>query len=177
MMRPLIRFATLAVLLFAASPAVRASETNARLTEHEAYVLLDHLLVLSEKNDRATQLHRYKQWAGLHAELMKTDQLTKEQMKVYLFMVFIAEEKTKVDSLEEMAKEIVSKFSRQPTMMLEMLKENPFLLPAVCGRINEHFELFSTAQVKQKFMVNYKQKITDALGNARAPACLDKLQN
>ena len=164
-------------LLFGGLPVVRSDNANVPLTENEAYVLLDQLLALSAvSNDRAVELQRYKQWASLHARLMGEDQFSKEQMKIYLFAVFVAEQRVKVDSLEEMAKVIVPKFKKQPELMLAVLNEMPFLLPATCNRIGTHFDLFGSGQDKQQFLTSYGKMITEKLGKENAKICLVQIR-
>lgn len=161
-----------------AGPSVASAESsNAQLTEKEAYILVDNLLDLSKTgNDKSAELQRYKRWANLHARLTQRDELSMAQMKVYLLMVFIADEKTKVHSQEEIAKEIIPMFKRQPTVMLQVLKELPFLLRPVCEQFAAHFELISTVQDKQTFLAGYEKTITDMLGKSQATACLTQIR-
>ena len=162
---------------FGGLSVVSSDSADVRLTENEAYVLLDHLLDLSAvSNDKSTELQRYKQWANLHAKLVRENKLSNGQMKVYLFMVFIAEHKVAIDSLEEMAKEIVPRFKKQPEVMLAVLKEIPFLLPATCNRIGTHFELFGSRRDKQQFLTSYEKMITDKLGKEHATVCLTQIR-
>lgn len=176
-MKLLIRFAMVVLWLMGGVSAVCANAADVWLTENEAYVLLDHLLDLPvANNDKSAQLQRYKKWANLRAKLARENKLSNSQMKIYLFMVFIAEQRAKIDSLEEMAKEIVPMFKKQPTVLLGVLKESPFLLPAACNNINVHFELYGAERDKQKFLENYQGMITQTLGVEFSAACLAKIR-
>lgn len=176
-MRFLLRSAMIGMLTFGGASVASADNANVPLSENEAYVLLDHLLGLSAvSSNKAVELQRYKQWANLHARLMRESKFNKDQMKIYLFALFIAEQRVKVDSLEEMAKEIVPIFTKQPEVMLAVLKEVPFLLPSTCNRIGTHFELFSSERDKQKFLTSYEKMINDKLGKEHAVACLAQIR-
>jgi hypothetical protein len=75
-----------------------------------------------------------------------------------------------------MAKEIVPRFKKQPEVMLAVLKEIPFLLPATCNRIGTHFELFGSRRDKQQFLTSYEKMITDKLGKEHATVCLTQIR-
>jgi hypothetical protein len=176
-MKPLIQLVIVVVWTVGGLSMACADPANGRVTENDAYVLLDQLFDLSvTDNERSVQLQRYKQWENLHVKLTRGNKLSNGQMKAYLFMVFVAAEKAKIDSLEEMAKEIVPIFKKQPTVFLGVLRETPFLLPAACDRMNMHFELFGNERDKQKFLEDNQATITNALGGKRSAECLAKLQ-
>lgn len=176
-MKLLIPLVMIGMWTIGVSPVARADSNNIALTDKEAYILLDNLLDLSPVgSDKSAALQRYKRWASLHAKLMQQDRLSISQMKVYLLMVYIAEEKTKVDSMEEMAKEIITVFKRQPTVMLQVLKELPFLLSSACEQLAAHFELFGSAQDKQTFLSTYEKTITEKLEKDQATACLTQVR-
>jgi len=176
-MRFLIRLAIIGMWAFGGLSVVSADSADVRLTEKEAYILLDNLLGLSAVgNDKSADLQRYKRWADLHDKLMEQNQLNLAQMKVYLLIVFIAEEKTKVHSMEEIAEEIIPLFKRQPTVMLQAMKELPFLLPRACSQFSAHFELFGSGRDKQQFLTSYEKMITDKLGKEHATVCLTQIR-
>ena len=56
-----------------------------KLSEHEAYILLDNLLTLSEENyNQKAQLARYKEWEKLYVTFSSKEDMTKDKMKIYL---------------------------------------------------------------------------------------------
>jgi hypothetical protein len=176
-MKILILLALIGMWTLAGPFIVKADSNNAALTEKEAYILVDNFLGLSAvSSDKSAELQRYKRWADLHASLTQHDQLSAAHMKVYLFMVFIAEEKNKIHSMEEMAKEIIPMFKRQSTVMLQTMKEIPFLVRPTCSRFAAHFGLFGSAQDKQVFISSYEKLITDKLGREKATACMNEMR-
>ena len=57
--------------------------------EHESYILLDSLLNLTDTvGDRKMQLEHYKEWGKLYHKLINQKQMTKNQLKILLLMVF-----------------------------------------------------------------------------------------
>lgn len=169
----------LCVLVLARVLAAQNAECDgAKLGQHEAYLLVDNLLSLSDKSsDHKAQLAQYKAWENLYKKFSSDGELNENEMKIYLFMVFIADEKTKVESQEEMAKGIEQKFVKQSSMMLAILKELPFLISSSCSALNNHFDLFSNKEKKQSFLTKYKNVITQSLGKEHATTCFDKLRN
>lgn len=177
-MKFLIKIILCALLLSNVLLTQNVSGDDTKLDQSDAYFLLDNLLSLSEKSgNQKTQLAKYKTWAKLHKKFRSDDALTKNEMKIYLFMVFIADEKTKIDPQEEMAKEIEQIFVRQSSMILSILKELPFLIPSNCNSLNNHFDLFSNKEEKQKFITKNRNAIIESLGKEYAKICFDKLRN
>ncbi len=148
-----------------------------KLSEHDAYVLLDNLLTLSEENyNQKVQLERYKEWEKLYVKFSSNGEMTKNKMKIYLFMAFIANEKAKIHPQEEIAEGIVPIFTRQPEVMLSILKELPFLIPSTCTSLNDHFDLFGKKEQKQQFIKKYEGNILKSLGKEQTTICLSKLK-
>lgn len=152
-----------------------------RLSEHDAYLLIDRLLTLSEKSSNQKvelerSLERYKKWEELYTKFSNNEEMAKNKMKIYLFMTFIAHEKTMIDPQEEIAEGIVPIFTRQPEVMLSILKELPFLIPSTCTSLNDHFDLFGVKEQKQLFIKKYEGDILKSLGKEQTKICLSKLK-
>ncbi|MBI5179900.1 MAG: hypothetical protein HZA05_00695 [Nitrospirae bacterium] len=170
------------IIIYALLTSRSAIGNEVKLSEHEAYVLLDKLLTLSEKSSNQKveldrSLERYKEWVKVYPKFSGNEEITKNKMKIYLFMVFIAHEKVMIDDQEEIAEEIMSIFTRQPEMMLSVLKELPFLMPSTCTSLNDHFDLFDRKEQKQQFIKKYEGNILKSLGKEQAGICLNKLRN
>jgi hypothetical protein len=175
LLTPVLCASLIFLLTFGASST--ASNDDRVLSDREAYLLLDNLLELSEATtDHDVQLARYREWEKLHIKLSPERNMTKNQMKVYLFMVFIAHEDVKIHSQEEMAEEILPLFSRQSTLMLTVLKELSFLIRRTCGSINDSFDLYGTPDDRQEFIKKYETDITRVLGKERAAICMSELK-
>lgn len=148
-----------------------------KLSEHEAYILLDNLLTLSEENyNQKAQLARYKEWEKLYVTFSSKEDMTKDKMKIYLFMNFIAHEKVKIHPQEEIAESIVPLFIKYTQMVLGVLNELPFLIPSTCSSINDHFDLFGAKEQKQQFIKKYEGVILKSLGKEHTKVCLDRMK-
>lgn len=153
-----------------------------KISEHDAYLLIDRLLTLSEKSsDQKVELERsferYKKWEELYTKFSSNEEMTKNEIKIYLFMTFIAYEKTMIHPQEEIAEGIVPIFTRQPEIMFSVLNELPFLIPATCTSFNDHFDLYNKKEAKQQFIKRYEGDILKSLSKEQARICLNKLRN
>ena len=167
------------IIIYISFTSTIAIGDETKLSEHEAYVLLDNLLTLSEESpNQKVQLAQYKEWEKLFAKFSSSsnEKMTKNKMKIYLFMTFIANEKTKIHPQEEIAKGIVPVFTRQSEMILSMLNELPFLIPSTCSSINDHFDLFGAKEQKQQFIKKYEGVILKSLGKEHTKVCLDRMK-
>lgn len=168
-------FYTIIIYVFLISNIAIGNEK--KLSEHDAYLLIDRLLTLSEESsNHKVQFERYKKWEELYIKFSNNEEMTKNKMKIYLFMTFIAHEKTMIHPQEEIAEGIVPIFTRQPEVMLSILKELPFLIPATCTSLNDHFDLFGTKEQKQQFIEKYEGDILKSLGKEQTKTCLGKLK-
>jgi hypothetical protein len=169
----------LLILIFFINYFAFGDET--KLNEQDAYLLIDKLLSLSEKSsdqkvELERSLERYKKWGELYTIFSNNEEMTKNKMKIYLFMTFIAHERTMIDPQEEIAEGIVPIFTRRPEIMLSVLKELPFLVPSTCTSLNDHFDLYDKKEAKQQFIKKYEGDILKSLSKEQAKTCLDKLK-
>lgn len=160
-------------MAFVSSTAYGAEMT---ITEHESYFLLDNLLSLSDiSGNHKMQLEQYKEWSKLYRKFVNQKRMTKNDLKLFLLMGFIADERTKIEPQEEIAKDIMPIFTAQPATILNLLKELPFLIGSTCSSLSSYFELTSKGDEKQLFIKKYEGEITATLGKD-APQCLAKLK-
>lgn len=153
-----------------------AQGVEVAITEHESYLLLDNLLSLSEtRGNHKMQLEQYKEWSKLYRKLVDQKRMTKTELKLFLLMGFIADERAKIEPQEQIAKDIMPVFTAQPTAVLDILKELPFLIGSTCSSLNSYFELSGKVDEKQQFSKRYEGEITATLGKD-APQCLAKLK-
>lgn len=170
-------FCTFLLLVLSASPVL--SRDAESLSSDEAYFLIDNLVGLSEfKSDHKLQLANYRRWEELQNKfLKKEDNLTMEDMKIILLMIFIAEERAKVHPSEELARHIGPLFVKKSDMILDILKDLPFLIQATCNSLNDHFSLHQDKKAKEIFLKENKKKIVESLGKLRATKCLNAFAN
>jgi len=143
----------------------------------EAYILLDYFLRLDpEPTEIKEKLAQYNQWASVYAKYSQKKLLTKNEMKVYLLIVFMAEEKGVVHTQEEIYKEIVSKFESQPEVYLAALEELPFFIPVTCKVLKEHFFFVNEPDKKHQFAKKYEKIILQNLGEKSGSECLKHIK-
>jgi hypothetical protein len=153
-----------------------AHSAEMAISEHESYLLLDNLLSFTDTTgNHKMQLEQYKEWGKLYRKLVNQKRMTKTDLKLFLLMGFIADERTKIEPQEEIAKDIMPVFTAQPTIILNLLKELPFLIGSTCNSLNSYFELTSKGDEKQQFIRKYEGEITATLGKD-APQCLAKIK-
>lgn len=152
-----------------------ANASDRRAEEADAYVLLDNALNLSEVGNTADwryQYQRVEQWSALHEKLTRGTKLSNTQMKMYLFFVFVSDQRIYTHDLEDIDEEIVSIYEKQAVDMLRVLEETPFLLPAVCKNLNGHFEQVGDLSAKPKFIEKNRAIFHAQLGDKLATQCL-----
>jgi hypothetical protein len=167
-------------LVISVSPAKSgdAEDLSKNLSQEDAYFLIDNLVGLSElKDNRKQQLANYRKWKELQDKFAKKDGLSKEQMKIFLLMIFIAEEKAKVHPAEELARQSGPLFLKQSDMILDILKDTPFLIQSACNSLSDHFSLYKDKNAKEHFLKEYKKKIVESLGSQRGTTCLNTFVN
>ena len=163
-------------MAFASSVAHSAGMAGMAISEHESYLLLDNLLNLTDAvGNRKMQLEQYKEWGKLYHKLIDQKRMTKTQLKLFFLMVFIADERTKIEPQEEIAKDIMPIFTTQPDTILNLLKELPFLIGSTCNSLNSYFDLSRKNDEKQQFIRKYEGEIAAALGKD-ASICLAKVK-
>lgn len=155
----------------------KAQSAEMVITEHESYLLLDNLLGLSETSgNHKMQLEQYKEWGKLYRKLVDQKRMmTKTELKLFLLMGFIADERTKIEPQEEIAKDIMPIFTAQPATILNILEELPFVIGSTCNSLNSYFELTGKGEEKQQFIKKYGKEITATLGKD-ASLCLAKIK-
>jgi len=101
--------------------------------------------------------------------------MTKTELKLFLLMCFIADERNKIEPQEQMAKDIKPIFTAQPATILNILKGLPYMIGSTCNSLNSYFELTGKGDEKQQFIRKYGKEITATLSKD-APLCLTKLK-
>lgn len=149
---------------------------ESRIQPNEAYILLDTLFDLSpDKTSVQELLKRQNNWAKLYKKYSSKKTLSVNEMKVYLFIVFIADQQVISHTIEEVGKEIVSKFEKQPKEFLTVLGQNPFLMQSTCKAIQEHYILINEENNRFKFSAKYKNIIMQYLGEKQGAMCLKEI--
>lgn len=170
-------YAVIAALMMLASSAILATEepSSTGISNEEAYVLLDQLLSLdSQPGDHLHQLERFKRWESLFVRYYRKSNLDLEEMKIYLFMAFVAEKSVAVHTIEEISRNILPKFRTQPDVYLDVLKALPFLTESSCRAISRSFG--RKAEQKAEFVEQYGATIAEALGDRYGAECLEDIQ-
>jgi len=154
-----------------------SSEDNMRLSPTETYILLDRLLSLSSSsNNIKNNLAKYNEWADIYIKFRSKKLLSRNEMKVYLLIVFISENRMLTQTQEDISFEILSKFEKQPTLFLNVLKELPFLISTSCNAIKEHFIIAGKDEHKKKQFINkYKTVILKHLGDTYSLEFINKI--
>lgn len=154
-----------------------ANSSEMELSKQESYFLLDNLLSLTDTTgNRKVQLEHYKEWGKLYHKMKDQQQMTKNQLKILLFMNFIADERTKIEPQEEIAKDIMPIFTKQPDKILKILSELPFLISSTCSAVNNYFDLMGKDNGKKQFLKKYEEEIVKSLGKDNASICLSKIK-
>ena len=168
--RVIVAVVIMAVLSFAGK-AANAKETT--ITQEDAYILTTNLLNMDQPTDIEAKGKRLKAWYSLLEKARSGKAMTKDQVKLYLFMNFITNERVKVHTHEEIGKEIVSIFDKNAAIILSVWKELPFLVASTCATINESKYLMPDG-VKEvaAFKKKYRKRIVKALGSKDADKCL-----
>lgn len=129
--------------LFASTALVSSSAYSAEvmISAHESYLLLDNLLSLTgTTGNHKAQLEQYKEWSKLYNKVSGNKNMTRNQLKLFLLMGFIADERVKIEPQEEIAKDIMPVFTTQSAAVLNILKELPFLIGSTCNSLNSYFQ-------------------------------------
>lgn len=166
--------ATLIVL--APSVTLGTEDTaNTGLSEEDAYILLDKLLRLdAQPGNHDHQFQRWKKWESVFVKYYKKSHLNITEMKIYLFMNFIAQKTVSVHTMEEISRDILPKFKAQPEVYLSVLKELPFLTESSCRAISSSFGY--KAGQKAEFVKEYRATIMESLGDKYGAECLKCIQ-
>jgi len=130
------------------------------------------LSISAEPNNIKDQLKRYKEWERILNKYIGIKKASIGEMKVYLFMLFIAEEKAIIHTKEEIYSDIYSKFVNQPEEIIDILEELPFLREHTCTAIHEHFIISDRVQEKAKFVKKYHPLFNRILGPELSMRCL-----
>lgn len=139
----------------------------------EAYILIDYFLRLDpEPTEIKEKLAQYNQWSSVYGKYSQKKLLTKNEMKVYLLIVSIAEEKGVVHTQEEIYKEIVSKFENQPEVFLAVLDELTFFIPVTCKVLKEHFFFVNEPDKRYQFAKKHEKIILQYLGENFGSECM-----
>lgn len=144
-----------------------SSENEIKLSPNETYILIDRLLSLSgDSNNIKDNLAKYNKWANLYIKIRSKNLLSKNEMKVYLLIVFISENRMLTQTQEDISFEILSKFEKQPTLFLDVLKELPFFISTSCNALKEHFIITGKNENQKKQFINkYRMVIMQHLGD------------
>ncbi len=167
----------LMVTLFLLIPSMIFAEKTINIDSNESLILIDKLLSLSNKPiEIQDQLKRYKVWRSVFEKYHNKESFTINETKIYLFMIFIADEKVLTHTSEDIEFDIVKKFKKQPTYFLNVIKELPFLARSTFMAINGHFTIINKPEKKIEFINNYKSIINKQLGSTLGAECLSLIK-
>lgn len=170
-----IIWAVIAFCLIVNYPKTGNSE-QIKFGPKEASVLIDRLLGFSGKSlNNREKLSKYKEWANVYTKYNSKEFLDINEMKIYLFIVFVSQEKVLIQTQEDISAEILSKFERQPEVFLRALKELQFLIPATCSALKGHFLFTGELDKRHQFSKKYKEMIFHYLGEDRGKECLSRV--
>lgn len=165
----------LMILFFIVSIALAGNDEK-DLSEKDAYILIDNLLNISNPQTVREQFIEYEKWSNIYIKYREKSHLNKNEMKIYLFIVFIADKSVRVHTLEEISEEIMSKFEAQTKIFLEVIRDSPFLAETTFSSLSSHFPIHVSKEVKNNQINNFIQKyekiIIEYLGNKLGNKCL-----
>ena len=120
---------------------VAVADAESALADENAYTMLDHLLDLEHPRDTLNQLERYRRWGDVYVEYRNRalQGASAKDLKIFLFMIFIAQSRTKVETLEDSSSVIVSIFVANEDAIVEIGKEYGLLASAFCRSLDSSF--------------------------------------
>jgi hypothetical protein len=144
-----------------------------KLNPEDSQILVRELLRMYPESLSTTEyVAKLHEWADLLDRYNSKKLLNKNEMKVYLFMIYIADQRVKTHSNEEIAKRIVQKFEAQPNLFLSTLKKSPFFIESACEGIKRHYLTFGGIENIQNFTEKYKSLFIQELGPVLGNTCI-----
>jgi hypothetical protein len=147
-----------------------------RLRDHDAFVLLDVFLGITS-NDLSTKerIERQKKFRSIYQKYYEKSELTPEELRIYLFMIYIADEKALTHTQEVISDGILTKFDKQPDLFLMTLDVWTFLLPSTCRAIRDAYIFDGEHKDASQFIQKYNKKLNQFLRIRKRTTCTDIL--
>ena len=147
-----------------------------KLSDQEAFVLLDVLLGITSKdlNTKET-IERINRFMYTYQKYYEKGELTPEELRIYLFIVYIAYERANAHAQEVISDGILSKFDKQPDLFLMTLDVRNFLVPSTCRAIRDAYILHGEYKDASLFIQKYDKKLDQFLRIRERTACTDIL--
>ena len=105
------------------------------------------------------ELERQKSWMNVYNKYFQKKELTPNEMKIYFFIIYIADESASTHSQEEFSKDVIIKYESQPELFLTILNSMPFMIPHVCRAIRDHYILTGNAKNGNEFINKYNSEL------------------
>jgi hypothetical protein len=153
-------------------------------TKDEAKIIVDRLLIFRPNDSNVSdQLDEIQRWQSIfikYSSKLRTDP-REQDIRNYLFLVFVANAKNMSLTLEQISDEIVELFSAQSQLFLSVLAKSQFLVASTCESIGSGFQMYESQQQsdneRSKFIAIYGSEISIALArNKQAEICLSKIE-
>ncbi len=120
----------------------------------------------------------YKGWGKLYNKYMATarSQGHISDIKIYLLLGFVAQLKAQVSISEAFSSDFYDIFVKYPDIVLDVLKQNPFLVLPSCYYLGNYFGFESkNAEKKAVFLETYKEKIQKNLRTGGGSQCISQI--
>ncbi|CAB5081487.1 hypothetical protein D3OALGB2SA_640 [Olavius algarvensis associated proteobacterium Delta 3] len=166
---PKVIFIIFFIFSFSVSPCYSEQVT---ITPQNSDLLVRFLLDIHDESSDKDYLSTLREWSSLLEKYNAKQKLTKNEMKVYLFMVHIAYQRALSHSIEKISKEIVRKFEAQPGLFLSEMKVSPFLLESACNGLKGHFLTFGEDIDRTSFITKHEPIFIRELGPDLGNRCV-----
>ncbi len=169
-----------AIIIFALAFITSCGLTEVK--DNDSTEIINMLInIPSEKyviNGTYNALLAYKGWGELYNKHMVAarDQGNLNDVKIYLLLGFVAQLKAQVATSEAFSSDFYDIFVRHPDVVLEALKQNPYLVLSGCYYIGNYFGFESkNAEKKAVFIETYEEKIQNHLRVGGGDRCMAQI--
>ncbi len=162
------------LLCISASSASSSVTESSPLSEAEAFFLVDRILHLTEQ-DGSNALAKYKEWESQYIKIRSNAHRDVKSMGLYFFVIWIADMRTSVHTLEEIGFEIRGFYEKDKQLFLTALNKYQGFIEAVCGSLGGHFNLVGKDDEFSEFISQNAPLIEEKLYKPYAKRCIDEI--
>ncbi|MCG6969146.1 MAG: hypothetical protein LJE85_05175 [Gammaproteobacteria bacterium] len=135
----------------------------------------------SEGVKQPDSLKEFKAMEEIYIAYSKPDlpskKFSEKHLKVLLFLAFISEVNNNAAFLEYLAGDLMPIYGSNKKLFLDILNEQPFLIPAACDRLNAYFGFEGkNTNNKPDFLQQNVSDIKQELESKHAQLCLDQFK-
>lgn len=153
--------------------------TNAEefgIEKEEAKIIISKLLRLyPEGLSNKDYVNELQKWIDIVEKYNSIENLSEDELKIYLFVIFVAEKSYATHSREILSKNVVNKFEQNYELFLTTMKKHSFLIETTCKMIQRHYILYDKIENTHLFSKKYNDLFVEYLGDKRGKTCIESI--